>query len=48
MFLWNDEDVGGRLRSDVFEGENVLVLVHFLAGNFAADDAAEETAARGI
>lgn len=42
MLLGNDENVRGRLRVDVFKGENVVVLVNFLGRNLAADDAAEE------
>jgi hypothetical protein len=42
MFLGNDENVCGGLRVDVFEGEDVVVLVNFLGGDFAAEDAAEE------
>jgi len=47
MSLWNDENVGGCLRVDVFEGEDVVVFVNFLGRNFAADDAAEETVGIG-
>jgi len=42
MFLGNDEHVRGSLGVDVFEGEDVVVLVNFLRGNFATEDAAEE------
>lgn len=42
MFLGDDENVGGGLRVDVFEGEDVVVLVDFFGGNFAAEDAAEK------
>jgi hypothetical protein len=42
MFFGDDEYVGGGLGIDVFEGEDVVVLVNFLGGNFAAEDAAEE------
>jgi len=31
----------GRLRMDVFESEDVVVLVHFPRGKLAADDSAE-------
>lgn len=48
MFLGHDQHVRGRLRIDVFEGEDVLVLVNFLRGNLAADDAAEEAVASGV
>jgi hypothetical protein len=47
MFFGNDEDVGGGLRVDVFEGENVVVLVDFLGGNFAAQNAAEQAVGIG-
>jgi hypothetical protein len=46
MFLRNDENVRGCLGIDVFEGEDVGVLVNFLSGYFAADDPAEK-AVRG-
>ena len=42
MFLGNDEHVRGRLRTDVFESENVFVFVDFLRRNFAADNTAEK------
>jgi hypothetical protein len=42
MFFGDDEDVRGGLRIDVFEGEDVVVLVNSLGGDFAAEDAAEE------
>ena len=42
MFLGNDKDVGGGLRFDVFEGEDVFVFVNFFGGDFAADHAAEQ------
>jgi hypothetical protein len=42
MFLGNDKDVRGRLGFDVFEGEDVFVLVNFLSWDFAADHAAEK------
>lgn len=48
MFLGNDEDVCGGLWVDVFEGEDVVVLVNFLGGNFAADHAAEEAAGGSV
>lgn len=47
MFLGDDEDVGGGLRVDVFEGEDVVVLVDFFGGNFPCDDAAEEAVGIG-
>ena len=42
MFFGNDEDVGGGLGVDVFEGEDVVVFVNFFGGDFTAEDAAEE------
>ena len=42
MALWNDEHVGGRLGIDVLKGEDVIVLVNFFCGYFAANDAAEK------
>jgi len=43
MSLGDDEDVRGRFRADVFEGKDVLIVVDFFGGNFAAKDAAEES-----
>jgi hypothetical protein len=42
MFFGNDKDVRGGLRFDVFEGEDVFVLVNFFSRDFAADHAAEQ------
>ena len=42
MLFRNNEDVRGRLRIDVFEGEDVGVFVNFLGGNLAAENAAKE------
>jgi len=42
MFFGDDENVGGGLRVDVFEGEDVVVFVDFPGGNFTGEDAAEE------
>src|ERR1700680_1520764 len=42
MFFGDDEDVGGGLRVDVFEGEDVVVFVNFFGGDFSAENAAEE------
>ena len=39
--------MSGSLRVDVFEGEDVVVFVNFLGGDFAGDDAAEETVGIG-
>ncbi len=48
MFLGNNENVRGGLRVDVFEGEDVVVLVNFFGGDFAAEDAAEEAIGGGV
>jgi hypothetical protein len=48
MFLWDHEDMRRRLRIDVFDGEHVLVLIDFLRGNLAAENAAEKAIAGGI
>jgi hypothetical protein len=42
MFFGNDQNVRGGLRVDVFEGEDVVVLVNLFRGDFAAEDTAEE------
>jgi hypothetical protein len=42
MFFGNDQNMRGRLRVDVFKGEDMIVFVDFLGGNLAADNAAEE------
>mgnify|MGYP006162790083 CR=1 FL=1 len=39
----HDEDVRGRLRIDVLEGDDVVVFVDLRAGNLSGDDAAEQT-----
>ncbi len=41
-FLRDDENVLGRLRVDVIEGENKVVLVNDLCRNFASNDFLEE------
>jgi hypothetical protein len=41
--LRNDQNVCGRLRIDVFEGDCMRVFVNLLGGDFALDDSAEET-----
>ena len=40
--LRDDQHVCGRLRADVFEGEDMLVFVNFLRRNLAGQDAAEK------
>ena len=42
MFFGNDQYVCWRLRIDVFKGENMVVFMDFLCGNFSANDAAKE------
>ena len=42
MTLWNDQYMRRSLRTDVFEGQDVVIFVDFPARNLAADDAAEE------
>jgi hypothetical protein len=48
MFPGNDEYVRGSLWLDVFESEDVFVLVNFFRGDFAAENATEETGSSGI
>jgi hypothetical protein len=36
--FWNDEDVAGRLWTDILEGETKLVLVNDIGRDFAVDD----------
>jgi len=43
MFPRNDEDMGRCLRIDVFERDDLVVLVNDLCRNFLRDDPAEET-----
>lgn len=45
VLAWNDQDVGGRLRMDVSEGNAMLVLMDHGGGNLAIADAAKETVA---
>jgi len=42
MTLRNDQYVRRGLGTDVFEGEDVFIFVHFLRRNLTANDAAEE------
>src|SRR5262249_20669683 len=41
--FWHQEDVDGRLRVDVFEGQEAIVLEDLLAGNLIRRDLAEQT-----
>jgi hypothetical protein len=42
MFLWANENMRGRLRVNVFEGEHVVILIDELRGNLFRADFAEE------
>jgi len=46
-FLGDDKDVAGAERVDVEEGEDVVVLVDAMAGDFAADDPGEDGLGHG-
>jgi len=48
MFPGNDENMGGRLRMNIFEGEHVIVFVNLFRGKLAADDAAEKAIGAGV
>lgn len=41
--LRNDQDMGRRLRVDVFEGKSALVLVNLPGRRLSPDDSAEQT-----
>jgi hypothetical protein len=43
MPLGNNQNVSGRLRLNIFKGENVFVFINFLGGNIAANDATKKT-----
>src|SRR5580698_163063 len=45
VFLWDHQNMRGRLRIDVFKRVGMLVFVDFLGWNFAADNPAEQTVA---
>jgi len=42
MFFWNDKNVDGCLGGEITEGEDVLILVENIGGEFAVDDAFED------
>src|SRR2546423_9048639 len=42
MFAWAEQNVRGRLRADVLEGKDFLVLIHELRRNFLIADFAEQ------
>ncbi len=48
MFLGDNQHMRGRLRIDVFKSKYVLVFVHFLRRNLAAENAAEQAIRCGI
>src|ERR1700683_2709254 len=48
MFLWDDQHMRRSFRLDVFKGEDLSILIDFLRGDLAADDAAEKAIARII
>ncbi len=48
MFFGNNEHVCRSLRLDVFECEDVFILVNFFRGDLAADHAAEEAAGGSV
>jgi hypothetical protein len=48
MSLGDNQYMGRSLRVDIFEGQHVLVLVNFLRGNLAAENAAEKAVAGGV
>jgi len=48
MFLGNDENMGGRLRMNIFEGKDVIVFVNLLGGKLTTDDAAEKAIYAGV
>ena len=41
MFFWNDKNVDGCLGGEITEGEDVIILVEDIGGEFAVDDAFE-------
>jgi hypothetical protein len=45
VFFGDDQEMGGRLGGDIPEGEDVIILIDFLSGNFTVDDFTENTGA---
>jgi hypothetical protein len=43
MFLGNDQEMSRRLRRDVPEGEDLIILIQFAGRDFTVDDPAEKT-----
>jgi hypothetical protein len=48
VFARDDEQVRGRLRRDVGEGDDAVVFIDALGGNFSGGDFAEEAVHREI
>jgi hypothetical protein len=48
MFSWDDQHMGGRLWIDVFKGKDMIVLIDFLRGNLAAENAAEKAVTANV
>ena len=42
MFFWNDKNVDGGLGGEITEGEDVIILVENIGGEFAVDDPLED------
>ena len=42
MFFWNDKNVDRGLGGEITEGEDVIILVENIGGEFAVDDALED------
>jgi len=42
MFFWNDENMDGGLGGEITKGEDVIILVEDIGGEFAVDDAFED------
>ena len=43
MFFWDDENVDGGLGGEITEGEDVIILVKDIGGEFAIDDPLEDS-----
>jgi len=42
MFFWNDKNMDGGLGGEITEGEDVIILVENIGGEFAVDDLLED------
>jgi hypothetical protein len=42
MFFWNDKNVDGCLGGEITEGEDLIILVENISGEFAVDDPLED------